>query len=1017
MAKHAWVLENVASYLADGLDSAERESLEQHVASCPQCAEAVQQARSLDDTMRVLFADVQPDPALEDRMIQALRQSARPRWRPLLVYRNLALGTAAVLLLGVLGAIIADIIEQGVLPFPVLSRHQQTILATNSTRSYGERHETPGVTTGALSQSVALQDADALATQTREEAAAEVEERLSHEDQGTAVSSLLGIARATEQSTGDAPQEGWQDVDGEYGVFGSVHEGGAHFLLGDGAVRFFNENIDSNGVISTSQMREYQRLLHRNDGQVLDEDHYYSFVTKQPAAQTAVGSPSAPEGTADAEQIHFKPHALLAGVHEAETVADGQPAEPATAQPGQDAARSTGRQADSAEANEADQDQPAAVSQPKVVRSGAMEFVVDSFDSAVENITKITAEEGGFIATVDSEQLPNGKMRGSVVVRVQPERLDTLVLKFRALGELKSQKIGSEDVTKQYTDVESRLRAARAMEVRLLDMIKNGKGDIEHLLQAEKELGVWRTKIEETEGELRYYNNVIALSTLKVTLAEKEIRAAAALTETERVQMGIEVEDVESAHQEALKAVDEANGLVTKSELKQHAAEQYSAVINFEIDRDAAGPLRDRLRQIGHVARLEIDRVQQAEGGSSLPRDARTVRKDTQFSVSLYNVANVAPRETIHVTLACRDTEAVYKTILERVQQAGGRVVTSSLKSQQGQKTTGSVQFELPVAEADTVLTDVKGAGEVMRLEVTENSDSQNVTKSKRGFNVQFWAMGLVAPRETIVLQVATDDVTAGYHTLQEAVRNTTGRILNAQLNEQDRQNITAQLDFDIPRDDQPTLSTVLETVGEVFSRNLSRSRDEENAIDSKVRLQVALIYQARIPPRETITLGIEVGDVDQATNALTTLVAESKGRTVESHLAHERSGRATAKVVFDVPLASASGLVENFKASGTVRAQQSTRNPQVPDGKLAIARLDVTLSNAELIVPRDGGLWAQIRTGLATSFTAISWSLIVVIVGLCFVLPWALVLYVGHRVIARIRRKGISGVNDGIAT
>jgi glycine cleavage system regulatory protein len=706
---------------------------------------------------------------------------------------------------------------------------------------------------------------------------------------------------------------------------------------------------------------------------------------------------------------HFKPNDLRVSLEKA-PVASRKPIVVFTGpQRGQKATYTMALQAAERETEgiQANQDQPATVVQRKVIRSGEMKFEVDSFDSAVEKIIKITAEESGLIATVDSEQLPNGKMRGSVVVRVPPERLDTLVLKLRALGELKSQKIGSQDVTKKYTDLESRLRAARAMEERLLEMIKNGKGEIEHLLLAEKELGVWRTKIEEIEGELRYYNNVIALSTLTIGLAEKEIRAAAALTETERVQMGIEVEDVEQAHREALQAVDEADGLVTKSELKQHAAEQFSAIIHFEVARDAAGPLRDRLRQIGHVARLEIDRVQQAEAGSDRPRDARTVvRKDTQFVVSLYNVANVAPRETIHVNLVCTDTEAAYKTILERVQQAGGRVVTSSLKSQHSQKTIGSVQFEVPVAVADEVLTDVKAAGEVMRLEVTENPDSQNVTKSKRGFNVQLWAMGLVAPRKTIVLQVATDDVPAGYRMLQEAVRKAKGRILNAQLNEQDKQNITAALDFDIPRDDQPALSAVLDTVGEVFSRNVTRSQDDENVIDSKVRLQVALINQAGIPPRETITLGIEVGDVDQVTTALTMLVAESKGRTVESHLAHERSGRVTAKVVFDVPLASASALVESFKASGTVRAQQSTRNPQVPDGKLAIARLDVTLSNAELIVPRDGGLWAQIRTGLATSFTAISWSLIVVIVGLCFVLPWAIVLYIAYRVIAWIRRK-----------
>ena len=71
-------------------------------------------------------------------------------------------------------------------------------------------------------------------------------------------------------------------------------------------------------------------------------------------------------------------------------------------------------------------------------------------------------------------------------------------------GELKNQHIGSQDVTKQYTDLESRLAAARTMEERLLQIIKTGKGEIKDLVAAEKELGVWRTKIEEMEGEIRY---------------------------------------------------------------------------------------------------------------------------------------------------------------------------------------------------------------------------------------------------------------------------------------------------------------------------------------------------------------------------------------------------------------------------------------------------------------------------------------------------------------------------------
>ncbi len=47
-----------------------------------------------------------------------------------------------------------------------------------------------------------------------------------------------------------------------YSQFGSLHVGGGHFLMGDGAVRFISENINNN---------TYQYLSAVNDGQVLGE--------------------------------------------------------------------------------------------------------------------------------------------------------------------------------------------------------------------------------------------------------------------------------------------------------------------------------------------------------------------------------------------------------------------------------------------------------------------------------------------------------------------------------------------------------------------------------------------------------------------------------------------------------------------------------------------------------------------------------------------------------------------------
>lgn len=367
--------------------------------------------------------------------------------------------------------------------------------------------------------------------------------------------------------------------------------------------------------------------------------------------------------------------------------------------------------------------------------------------------------------------------------------------------------------------------------------------------------------------------------------------------------MGLEVEDVDKAREQALATVADAKGRVTKSELKQHAAGQYSAILQFEAAPESAGPLRDRLKQLGTLARLEIDRLQQTEGGDVPRQGTRLKRSDSQFFLSLYNLAKVEPREK----------------------------------------------------------TD---------------------------------------------LQIATRDVPAGYRALLEAVTQAKGRVLNAQLNEQDKQNITAQVDFDIRRDGEAAVETTLAKIGDVYSRNVIRAQEGENVTANKVRLKVTLLNVARIPPRETYTLAVEVGNVDQTAAALSALVRESQGRTAESHVARRADGSVVAKQVFDVPLAAAQHLLTKFKGTGTVRVEETARNPQVPETTLAVARLDLTLSNEKLLVPSDNGLWPQVRKGLSNSLLVIFLSLSWVIFGLLVVLPWVLLLYGVYRLVLRFRKK-----------
>jgi hypothetical protein len=152
--------------------------------------------------------------------------------------------------------------------------------------------------------------------------------------------------------------------------------------------------------------------------------------------------------------------------------------------------------------------------------------------------------------------------------------------------------------------------------------------------------------------------------------------------------------------------------------------------------------------------------------------------------------------------------------------------------------------------------------------------------------------------------------------------------------------------------------------------------------------------------------MSVELSDVESAMGDLQATAQSLGGRTVESNLSKSRDGRSQAHVVVDVPLDKAGEVIKHAKDLGAVRAIDSGKNLQVPAGPLAKARVDVTFGNAEAIVSPDKGFWASIRRGFSTSVSGLMLSLQFIVVGLCFVLPWAAAIWVGWRFIKRRKQQ-----------
>jgi hypothetical protein len=925
MSEHIWAQEQIAAYVAEGLTAEEKERFEAHWRECPECAAELERDRALDRGLGSLFASVRPAASLEDRMVRSLHvikavDLLRPRWK-----RNALIGIAASLGLGLAGATVSSLAGDGGLALPGAGRlkiDMPGFLAVTDTN-------------GNRLQSEIDNESKQIAAYTGILPGGPVDRLIYYANSPTAQAKREGLeggadigyyppslALKTESPPAyqpyvrdpNAPTSGSSNggASKALGINGNNKGGqppGTFLGSGTPGSRADDLNQEKSG--------EKPEIVARR-GLVDDDSSVSSDLGSTPPKLGKIPFTNRlfkpgehrPQVTGNYGPTGFLNSPYPKGVVSGSTPSGVSTPELAVPAPGNwsgQADPKTGASNKPANADPAPSPPPPAIPQKIIIRTGEVEFEIDSFDSAVANVFKlVNAIKGGFVATVNSEKLANGKVKGSIVVRVPPEALDGLVLDLRRDlgkgGELKGQRIGSQDITKQYTDMESRLKAARTMETRLLQIIKEGKGEIKQLLEAERELGNWRTKIEEMEGELRYYANQVSLSTLTITLAEKEIRSAVGIIESERVQTGIEVEEVDRAQQQLLAAVTEAKGRITKSEMKQLGSGQFNATVDFEVAPERAGALRDRLRQLGTVARLEIDRIQKAEGGTP-QKDSKVTRGETQFFVQLYNVARMAARETT-------------------------------------------------------------------------------------------------------TLQLAAPDVASAYQSLKNAVLQAKGRILHANLDEQDRQNVNGVLDFEVRRADEAAIQTAIDGAGDVLSRVVSRSDEGDSVTDAKVHYQATLTSSARISPRATYTLGVEVGDVEKTISVFTAQVANVKGRIVESNVAHQRNGQVSARFVCNVPLAAAPTLAEEFKNAGIVHTQQVGNDLKAPDGKLALARFDVSLGNGDVLVSKDSGLWPQVHKGLVYSANFLLVSLTWVIFGLCAVLPWAVAGYFGYRIIRWMTRK-----------
>jgi hypothetical protein len=160
------------------------------------------------------------------------------------------------------------------------------------------------------------------------------------------------------------------------------------------------------------------------------------------------------------------------------------------------------------------------VASRKLIRTGEISIEVASYEKAAEAATRLAESLGGYVADSRSSRSADKKERGTITIRVPADRFAESVSGVKGLGTVLSQNVSAQDVTKAYTDLETRLRVKRDTADRLREILKTRTAGLADVLQAERELARITEEIEQLEGERRFYDQQVALSTLKLELNE-----------------------------------------------------------------------------------------------------------------------------------------------------------------------------------------------------------------------------------------------------------------------------------------------------------------------------------------------------------------------------------------------------------------------------------------------------------------------------------------------------------------
>ncbi len=157
----------------------------------------------------------------------------------------------------------------------------------------------------------------------------------------------------------------------------------------------------------------------------------------------------------------------------------------------------------------------------KLIRSAELRVQVKDVTAAARGADSIAQASHALVADSRTTQDADGLRTSEILLRVPSQDFPALLRAVRGLGVVKSESVNTQDVTKEYADLETRLAVKEQTVARLRALLDNRTAKLSDVLEVERALSDAITMLEQMKGERRYLDQQIAMSTVRLTLFER----------------------------------------------------------------------------------------------------------------------------------------------------------------------------------------------------------------------------------------------------------------------------------------------------------------------------------------------------------------------------------------------------------------------------------------------------------------------------------------------------------------